>query len=573
MHATVKTLVEDVRDVTPPAISKWIGKFAGNGRGRDASDCDGALIVLTASDIEMSDFNLNPFYAFAGGFPKFLVRKSLYPSLPSNPDGTAKFAPYGLRKVESLLAEEFGEENVVVSHPCNFPRFIGPRTKVVGISTMDPLGTGFVSRTYTSILGLLGKPATLAEFEKLMTNPALRNCSARIIVGGSGAWQISDADMHESLGIDTVVVGQAEHSLIEVFRRALAGEELERVITMETPSCDEIPPIRNASVYGTVEIMRGCGRGCSFCSPTLRQRYSFSQESILKEVELNARNGTRMIILQTDDLFLYHAKPGFIPNKEAIVDLLRSVSKVDGVDYLQVAHASLAPVIYDPSLVEEIAPILVEKSVWECRGSRCASVEVGIETGSPRLMKRYMRGKMLPYKPEQWQDVAVRSLGLLNDNDINPLATLILGLPGEKEDDVVATIDLIEKLEGSKLFYVPLLFTSEEESNLKRQRHGNLKDLSSSQWDVISRCWKHNIDVWSPELSRAVMLACMISYPFYRLKHGGRIFAPVMRVSGLGDVFLRRKAGVRCRPDYCIPDPKSVQGGESENEGENCECG
>ena len=245
------------------------------------------------------------------------------------------------------------------------------------------------------------------------------------------------------------------------------------------------------------------------------------------------------------------------------------MSYVDGVDYLQVAHASLAPAVYDPSLVEEIAPILVEKSMWECRGSRCACVEVGIETGSPRLMRQYMRGKMLPYKPEQWQDVVIRSVGLLNDNDINPLATLILGLPGEKEDDVLATIDLIEKLEGSKLFYVPLLFTSEEESNLRQQRHGDLKDLSNSQWDVLSRCWKHNIDVWSPELSRTVMLACVISYPFYRLKHGKRVFAPIMRVSGLGDLLLCHKSSVRCRPNYCTPNLESLQGGESENEGEN----
>ena len=132
---------------------------------------DGIMIVLTASDIEMSDFNLNPFIAFSGGFPKSLVQNKLYPPLPSNLDGTAKFAPYGLRKVESLLIEEFGEENVVTVHPSNLHCFIGPKTKIVAISTMDPLGIGFVSRTYTGILGMNGKPATLVEFEKLLSNP------------------------------------------------------------------------------------------------------------------------------------------------------------------------------------------------------------------------------------------------------------------------------------------------------------------------------------------------------------------------------------------------------------------
>jgi radical SAM superfamily enzyme YgiQ (UPF0313 family) len=288
----------------------------------------GVPIVLTASTIEMSDFNLNPFIAFSGGFPKFLVQKKLYPPVPFNQDGTAKFAPYGLRKVESLLIEEFGEENVVTVYPTNLHRFIGPRTKIVGISTMDPLGIGFVSRTYTSIFGLNGKPATLVEFENLLSNPSLRKSRAKIIAGGSGAWQISSSNMQDKLGIDTILIGQAEHSLIQIFRKALNGEKIDRVITMQIPEGNEIPVIKRPSIYGTVEITRGCGRGCAFCSPTLRQRHSFPLEHILREVELNAKSGTKMILLQTDDAFLYHSKPNFIPNREAIVKLIQDINKI-----------------------------------------------------------------------------------------------------------------------------------------------------------------------------------------------------------------------------------------------------
>lgn len=545
-------------------ITKWSDSIESDRPCTYVPEGGGVKIVLTASDIEMSDFDLNPFMAFAGGFPQFLVQKKLYPQLPSNLDGTAKFAPYGLRKVESLLVDEFGKENVVVTHSSNLYKFVGPRTKIIGITTMDPLGTGFVSRTYTSLLGLDGKPATFSEFEDLINDPTIKGSNAKIIVGGSGAWQISEANMQESLGIDTILMGQAERSLVQMFKKALAGEKMERLLAAPTPSEQEIPLIKNPSIYGVVEIMRGCGRGCSFCSPTLRQRFSFPQEHILKEVELNARNGSRMITLQTDDLFLYQAKPNFIPNKEAIVDLVREVNKVEGVEYLQVAHASLAPVVYDRSLIEEIAPMLVEKSVWTCRGDRCASVEVGIETGSARLMKQYMRGKMLPYKPKQWQDVVASSIEIMNNNEIYPLATLILGLPGEKEDDVLATIDLLDRMEGSKIFYVPLLFTSEEESTLKGRKHGNLKDLDRSQWDIISRCWKHNIDVWSPDMSIKIMLASVLSSPFYLMKHGIKVIEPVMRISGLDEMIFGRKSGVRCHSSLCAPELELVEGGKLE---------
>jgi len=558
MNKSIEIMTRAIQDLVINPASKFASetsnRFVHTRTGEVLPKNDGVMIVLTASDIEMSDFNLNPFIAFAGGFPKSIVQKKLYPLLPSNLDGTAKFAPYGLRKVESLLIEEFEEENVATVHPNNLHRFIGPKTKIVAISTMDPLGTGFVSRTYTSVLGLNGKPTTLVEFENLLSNPVLRKNRAKIVVGGAGAWQIPNANMQDKLGIDTVLIGQAEHSIIQIFRRMLDGEKLEKVITMQIPRDNEIPVIKKPSIYGTVEIMRGCGRGCAFCSPTLRQRYSFPLEHILKEVELNAKNGTKMIILQTDDIFLYHSKPKFIPNRKAIVKLIHSVDMVKDVDYIQIAHASLAPIVYDREIVEEIAPILVEKSVWTCNGIPCASIEVGIETGSARLMKKYMRGKMLPYKPERWQDVVAQSIEILNDNDIYPLATLILGLPGEQKKDILATIELLDRLKGSKIFYVPLLFTSEEESILKKQEHKDLKNLDELQWDILSGCWRHNINIWKPEINKIIMFASLLSYPYFRLKHGKRIFKPFMKFSGLEELLLNEKIGVECQPKYCNPE-------------------
>ncbi|MEM0449208.1 MAG: hypothetical protein QW520_05240, partial [Methanomassiliicoccales archaeon] len=324
-------------DVGSRALGKKeepISEVSGKRSREVVKEGKGVMIVLTASEIEMSDFNLNPFLAFAGGFPNSIVSRKLYPPLPCNPDGSARFAPYGLRKVETLLADRFGEENVVVTPPSNLHLFIGPATKIIGISTMDPLGTGFVSRTYSSLLGLTGKPATLAEFEKLVKNPSIVNSEAKLVVGGAGAWQISEAGLQESLGIDSILIGQSESSLVEIFEKALNGEMMPQSMVMDSPSIEDIPLIKNPSLYGVVEITRGCGRGCAFCSPTARQRISIPHERVLKEVELNAKAGSRMIMLQTDDVFLYQAQEHFLPNKEAIVKLIKAVDKVEGVEFI-----------------------------------------------------------------------------------------------------------------------------------------------------------------------------------------------------------------------------------------------
>src|SRR5881396_2183309 len=50
-----------------------------------------------------------------------------------NISGRARFAPYGLRKVEAaLLRDGYSSEDVVVAHPDHIDRFIGPQTEVVG---------------------------------------------------------------------------------------------------------------------------------------------------------------------------------------------------------------------------------------------------------------------------------------------------------------------------------------------------------------------------------------------------------------------------------------------------------
>ncbi|MBO3797831.1 MAG: radical SAM protein [Thermoproteota archaeon] len=499
----------------------------------------GKKIVLTASVVEMSDFNLNPFLAFSAGFPlpfsKKLLRKRLYPPPPFNDDGTVKQAPYGLRKIESLLIDEFGEENVATVYPTMLEMFVGEETRVIGISSMDPLGIGFVSRTYTSLTGLTGKPVTRVEFENLLSNPVFKKYRPRVILGGSGAWQVVKAGIQRELGIDSVVMGEAEEDAVKLFRKALNGEELPRQLVCRKPGLEKVPCIKKASLFGVVEVTRGCGRGCQFCSPTLRQKYSFPLEHVLKEVDVNARSGTKMITLQTDDIFLYETDSGFTPNGEAVFELVDSVAKVKGVQYIQVAHAALPPVVYDRGLVEKIAATLVEKSRWTyLNGQKYATFEIGIETGSVRLIEKYMKGKALPYTPEQWPDIVVQALGILNDNQIYPLATLVVGLPTENEQDVVATLELLDRLKNNKVFFVPLLFTSEEDCVLNSEKHADLHGLSELHWDVFSTCWRHNVKTWRGKgFQKLIRIGGLLAYlAYYRWLHGPRVLKHILNVSG-----------------------------------------
>ena len=464
---------------------------------------DGYKIVLTTSATEMSDFYNNQFFAFVGGFskgpiPLWLPRKQLYPPVESNYDGIAKYAPYGLRKVEAVLLENgFDESDIAVVHPYHLNAFIGLNTKVVGISTMDPLGMGYVSKTYSSLVGG-GDPMNSIEFRNLMRHKSFQRYKPKIIVGGAGAWQLEYKNLMESYGIDCVVIGESETTVAELFIKAAKGESLPQVVhDNRIPAYEEIPAIKHASIYGCIEVSRGCGRNCQFCTPTMQTRRNFPLDKIMKEVEVNVKKGDGRITLGTEDIFLYGARNnGFIPNKEAVLKLLRKVASYPGVKAIQPTHMSLAPVVYDPSMVKEASEILIEYNWYGYRGKPIITSETGIETGSSRLIRKYMAGKPLPFKPEEWGELVCQAFGILNDNDWYPLATLIVGLPDETEDEVTETFELIDDLGGYRAFFVPLLFVPLEKCLLEDQRDAELDNLSELRWELLTECWKYNVHVW-----------------------------------------------------------------------------
>lgn len=505
---------------------------------------DGYQIVLTASKAEISHYGGDPFKAFVCTFPQLFSRRVLGEHLVSIPnrDKTERFAPLGLRKVEALLAQRFGHDNVAVAHPDHLHDFVGKKTRVVGITTMDPIGLAYVSTTYNKLIGFGGESLNAAEFKDLLTHPALLTHKPKVVVGGAGVWQIRDAGLQKPLGIDVLFHGEGEEEIVPVFEELIAGRsERDNHFVARTPDRSKVPMILHPSSYGAVEITRGCGRGCAFCSPTNRRKHSFPLEYIMKEVEVNIKGGSKSIFTVTEDMFLYKSHPGFLPNTPEIVKLYKAIASYPGVEYILLSHASLAPVLYDRKLLAELSPILLEKSYWNPEHGyreKFVTAEVGIETGSARLMNKHMKGKALPFSVDNWSDVVLRGIGTMNDHDWWPLCTIMTGQPDETEDDVRATLDLLDGLraQNAKMFYTPVLFIPLEDAMLRNAKRSNLESLSELQWEVVTKCWRNNIDFWQPERSWIYSSMFFMSHWFYaRWRHGKKSTRPMMHLAGFGD--------------------------------------
>lgn len=511
----------------------------------------GAEIVLTSSATEMSDYYDNPFVAFVAAFargpvPLWFLRRYLYPSVQNNGGRTAKYAPYGLRKVEALLLENgFGESDVAVVHPRNLAEFVGPDTRVLGISSMDPTGMGYVSKTYSSLVGG-GVSMNAAEFEALANHSSIRKYRPKVIVGGYGSWQLERKRVSEKYGVDCVLIGGAPDAIVDVFRKAVKGETLPRVVRANEIGNLTMPLIKHSAIHGGVEISKGCGRNCQFCTPTMQTKWDVPLDDIVAEVKTTAREGASRITLITEDLFLYGSKEKFIPNKDAVLKLVKSVAEVPGVKSIQPSHMSLAPVVYDPEMVRDVAEVLIEHYWYEHGGKPIVTAETGIEVGSVRLMRKFMAGKPLPFKPEQWRDVVTEAFGILNDNDWYPLATLIIGLPEEEEEDVAETLELIDSLKGYNAFYVPLFFVPLENCILMNRRGTELDSLTRIRWELLTRCWEYNIGIWkntfldhrinNPIINKMVKrvlipYAARVAGVYYGMRHGEVMQEAIIRMA------------------------------------------
>lgn len=157
---------------------------------------------------------------------------------------------------------------------------------------------------YTSIFGTSKTPIN-SHYARLMfgqIKASPHRNQFKVIVGGSGGWQILQTDSFEELGVDCVVEGRAEaEDTMEIFRKALRGEPLPREVEAGHPKDrDAILTPQKRTTFGVVEMTTGCGRRCQFCVPDLNPQIDLPKEKIMIAVEANLRDGNKQISLATE---------------------------------------------------------------------------------------------------------------------------------------------------------------------------------------------------------------------------------------------------------------------------------
>lgn len=183
----------------------------------------------------------------------------------------------------------------------------------------------------------------------------------------------------------------------------------------------------------------------------------------------------------SDEIMLYGCdNKDLYPNRDAIVDLYSSLKNLGKVDWVGTPHVTFSSAVADPDCVRRI------KEINNFGPDRWNGIQPGIETGSIRMFKRHMPYKSKPYSPEEWPAVVADGMKILNGNYLFTICTIVIGLPGETEDDVKDTINLIKEIDTSASVIAPTFWTdyNKPENSLTHDKFTKL------QWKLYYLCWK-----------------------------------------------------------------------------------
>jgi radical SAM superfamily enzyme YgiQ (UPF0313 family) len=492
-----------------------------------------AKYVLAADYTLMTDFRGVPLATFFSCIPAdYWYSRLVFRILADPPkldrNGQPIRVPYGLRKVEAALVKAVGRDEVVIADPSHLERYVKPDTKVVGLHSMDPLGLGPVSMSFT--LGGSLTPYTKVKFLELLTRATRPGHQHKIVLGGPGGWQFDyRPGLQEKLGIDHIVHGETENHVAEVFAAIERGDapKVQRFTNHTAPRIEEMPRILGPTMHAMVEVMRGCGRGCEFCEVTLRRPRYLPLDMIGAEVAVNTRAGADNIQLHSDDVFLYKLEnwKTFEPNEDAVKGLFQFVMDQPGVRHCYPTHGTVSAAAAKPELIEDISEIV------HAGPNKWIGIQCGIESGSPKISKAVLNRKSAPFTAEEWPDVVVEGTEILNRNYWFPAFTIILGLPGEAPEDAWMTVDLIDRMEqipNGHFVTAPLTFVPI--GALRGEEFYNLDEMiDEARFNIAYRAWRHEV----LEMDTVLWKMTDLPFPLRALivatgRYGGRFILKTM---------------------------------------------
>ncbi len=190
---------------------------------------------------------------------------------------------------------------------------------------------------------------------------------------------------------------------------------------------EDLPVERKYSFKSGVNIMFGCNNFCSYCIvPYVRGRErSRRPEDIIREIETLAADGVSEVMLLGQNVNSYGKT---LKDSISFGELLRRVEKIDGIARIRFMTS------HPKDLSDELIQVMKESK------KVCRHLHLPLQSGSTRILKAMNR----KYTKEQYLELAGKIRREIPD--ISLTTDIIVGFPGETEEDFLETMDVVKKV-------------------------------------------------------------------------------------------------------------------------------
>jgi tRNA-2-methylthio-N6-dimethylallyladenosine synthase len=258
-----------------------------------------------------------------------------------------------------------------------------------------------------------------------------RNPELRIVVAGCLAQKDQGLIQRRAPWVDVVVGTHALPHLLDLLERAaMDGPQMDvREYTEVFPSA--LPAAREDAFRAWVSIATGCDNACTFCIvPFVRgPQRSRPIGDVLAEVQALAEAGVVEVTLLGQNVNTYgrDVTTPDLPRELLFADLLRSVDQIDGIR--RIRFTSPHPHDFTPDVIEAIA---TSEKV-------CEHIHFPLQSGSDRILKAMRRS----YRSERYLAWLERIRAAIPQIAVS--TDIIVGFPGETEEDFRDTLDVVER--------------------------------------------------------------------------------------------------------------------------------
>ncbi|ADT99923.1 tRNA-i(6)A37 thiotransferase enzyme MiaB [Mycolicibacterium gilvum Spyr1] len=262
----------------------------------------------------------------------------------------------------------------------------------------------------------------------------------QIAVGGCLAQKDRDAVLRKAPWVDVVFGTHNIGSLPTLLDRArhnrVAQVEIAESLR-EFPSA--LPASRESAYAAWVSISVGCNNTCTFCIvPSLRgKEVDRRPGDVLAEVQALVDQGVLEITLLGQNVNAYgvsFADPTEARDRGAFAKLLRACGRIDGLE--RVRFTSPHPAEFTDDVIEAMAQT----------SNVCPTLHMPLQSGSDRILRAMRRS----YRADRYLGIIDRVRTAIPHAAIT--TDLIVGFPGETEEDFQATLDVVEAARFSSAF-------------------------------------------------------------------------------------------------------------------------